>query len=663
MKKATFIHRFFKHRSAFLAALCAVWTVVSCAPESVTPSSGDGKVSLTVTLRRGTPHNEEEGYLLKASDTESGDTDGAFNENKIERLTVIFFDQSGAPVWVPKTGAVSGLEGIFTHTRRDVPLTPGLTYTVWAFANLPADVDISGKTTSELGNILVSLPGLSDTNGVDALASIPMAGSITFTYSTSMPSFGTVMLERMLAKVRLRIERNEQLAQYVPKDANNTPINDDFWGKPQFAFLGGATNGWLLPGGASYMHTREWYESAASPDEYFRPMLLKEVNLPPTFATEYTSKAPVYTFPLDWLSDPDLAPEMLIRLPLYMGTEPIDPTDHTKATWYYYRVVFTQFELLSESKKLEANHLYDLIVRIERLGTTECMYPISLPGKVEILPWNNGGEVPVNVAAEDHYLYVTPMESDMFGGTQSFRFSSSEAVSVTVESGYYYTYHGVTGERYTNQISGPYLGTVSVTGGLSGTLTLTRRTPPYNSPEYLTLKVTTRSGLTRTVKVTHYPDIIVVAELSLEPNLSNPNMYTFTISRYNPDWAYKSNGYVIGYPDTEHPTGEDEKTVSPRFQVSSWSFGDKTGLRTYAEAKAYCDNYTERHSTGTLSDWRLPSRAELQIISDVTLKVGTISTGRNTLYPGTKSYDTSYWSLTDHTDISEDRVRCVRDVK
>lgn len=171
---------------------------------------------------------------------------------------------------------------------------------------------------------------------------------------------------------------------------------------------------------------------------------------------------------------------------------------------------------------------------------------------------------------------------------------------------------------------------------------------------------------------------------------SNNSMYLVTITVTSPQ-------YIISYPKTVG-TGSEVKAdsteannnlVSPKFMIAS-QLGNNSAMADWEVAYAQCHKYVEVGVDGTVyDDWRLPTKAELEIIKgyqldddvyDITMNKVLNSDGDTqprywtaqkgwyveTTGAGTaQRHGSKYYSGEDDNDPTKVRVRCrcVRDVK
>ncbi|OFO58152.1 hypothetical protein HMPREF3027_00385 [Porphyromonas sp. HMSC077F02] len=578
------------------------------------------------------------------------------NENKINSLVIAFY-KGDDQVWLPVLPVYEG-QTVYQFTNSEIlnKLTEGEAYTVYGFANLPADVDITGKSLSQLKEIFLSLPTLHQDNGKKAQPSFTMAGHTDFTFRRSMPSFGKVELKRHLAKVRVSVYHRfgyfaQQMEQLYPKDSEGKVIEDDFWGVPQVMLIGINTKGVLLPSSGNQVR-----ELKLEPE--YLPLTEKFVD--PEYGGARRQAFPHYTFPVSLGDNSTRMQAFFIRIPFYHGTK-VEP-DHSQATYYYYTGSFSNKEL-EGSNEILGNRLYDIRVNIDALGSPEPETPTEVQSSVTVKDWK-GKEIEVDTSANADYLHINPIEAEMYSNSMEIHFSSSTKITpgnITV-TGNYTTYHHFTGVPISHDLADA--GQVTVRGGTAGQIIYRKGVPEIATPHHITLTINV-AGMERKVKITRYPDIVVTTEQNpdkVNKPGENPNMFIFRLTKSEGD-------FVIGYPDMDNLTRDDENKVSPYFQVCTWNRistgaggGDRVGYESYDDAKAYCANLTERGQDGVeITDWRLPTKAELTIISTSTKQEKGVTGGQDILVPNQSE---NYWTITGTSRPNTPRrVRCVREMK
>ncbi|MDO5017587.1 MAG: hypothetical protein Q4E10_04400 [Porphyromonas sp.] len=578
------------------------------------------------------------------------------NENKITSLAVAFY-KGDLQVWAPSVDSYTE-GGIIQFPYSDLPntLIEGDTYTVYAFANLPPEVVIAGKTLTQLKNIDLTTPTLHQDNGTKARPSFTMIGHTDFVFKRSNPSFGKVELKRHLAKVKMTVlNRFGYFEQYkealYPKDSEGRYIEDDFWGVPQVRLSGINRVGSLIP--QEGVHRQDFENEPA-----YLPLTIAYDDGENGWAM--TQAYPHYSYPLYWYDDIKHKPLFDIRIPFYHGTE-INP-DRSQATYYYYTGDFFNREM-EGGKEVFGNWLYDIRVDIDALGSTRPESPTLIASQLTVKDYWGNEEIIINTTDHTDYFHVSPVQTEMYNNSLEINFSSSSPLSRTdiTLSGYYTIYDHFTGVPEIIQIPSNDLGDLLIIGRTTGKITFTKPVPTIAAPHHITLTINI-DGMVRQVQITQYPDIVVTTEQNPDKVgdiIQNPNMFIFRLTRSN------GQEYMVGYPDLDHLSPEDENKVSPHFQVSTWNRGaaggDIEGSGSYDEARTFCALRVERGAAGNLiDDWRLPTAKEISIISRLTSQKGGITEGQDILVPNQSD---TYWTITGQPIPNDQkRVRCVRDI-
>ena len=600
--------------------------------------------------------------------TEAGDD--ALNENKIERLQILFY-KGGTLYWsVSPAPAADGNYSIPIPEDKQTGFDGNSTYNVYVVTNMAFKAP---EQESELAKIAVS----------ESIAELPnakfvMQGQTSKKINLGTPEgkqLGTVELRRVASK--LRITPTVQVTGY------------ELGGEIQVKFVGAISQG--------YLTAEEVATGANSIDYAYRATSNKEPQL-------------FYSYYNKWSSNDEA--------PYYLLTVPLKKAGATTAADYYYRVALTPAE-----PHFTANKLYDLKLGIHKLGSTTPEEPVEITGTLSILPWTLCDDQYDLPAA--NYLEVSEKEAHIYNvetHTISYESSKKPVTTQIVEISFSYV-NGATGVATTDNIpsSSDQYPTVTVVGNQ---IQIESRIPINNVPKKIRIKVSNGiAGLDKEVTVYQYPSLFVVNTIgvkssrrpdgTLADGLNNKAIYRITVQ--NPP-----KGKILGFPPREMTdfwpgywngsrwvltggtktskltTKRDAETaqmVSPSFELASqlgaterWSYleygwnqegpmWNPSWYRTDSigadEETALCDCalYTETRIVNgkevILDDWRLPTEAEIRLIdqlqNDPNSAVQSIMTGRY------------YWSAKDNAAIklkggsggstSYAYTRCVRDVK
>lgn len=444
--------------------------------------------------------------------------------------------------------------------------------------------------------------------------------------------------------------------------------------------------------------------------------------------TENEITVTAYAYAHEWADDSSFEKDvrMVVNVPLSY-----DGKNHTDS---YYQIP------VSRDKVLARNMCYEVTVTVNAPGAVDPSEPPTLTGvKYEVQPWEG---TTVNVGGGDNspiYLTVNEEEVEMHNITDdntTLRFASSSAVTVTVNSVYYYDKFGVK----TNESKDIVKATPDA--GLTGNIDIHSPLPTNNAIRYIELTVKNADGATpRKVIVEQYPLEYITNTLgwySYRSDFGGTTYENKASSRYVsaswsfgawnystlvPSWGYapfftskvalstessgRSNLYYYSYsknsntPSTssyrtagdggnarmyhvritassgEYTIGrpritngvtdsgaDNAELVSPSFMIAS-QLGAVQPTEYKNVAASHCEQYVEVYKdengkTVHLDDWRLPTKAELNIIMNFQYS----SDAMDEVLAGAW-----YWSASgsvenpDGSDGSADNayIRCIRD--
>lgn len=380
----------------------------------------------------------------------------------------------------------------------------------------------------------------------------------------------------------------------------------------------------------------------------------------------------------------------------------------------YYKI-----PVVTSENAIARNTCYNISANIGAAGATDVSQVETLEGlNYQVLDW-----IPETIGVGDvtdkpKFLYVNKHELVLrnVADDESIVFASSSDITAQVTRAFYVDKDGVERQVSPDQ----YLLTA---GGLNGALKFHSTVPLNNLIRFFTIQITNGEGLSETVQVAQYPlDYITylqgyystredlggttyenygTAGVTVKGNFrsrvalptgngikiyqyawlnpstvsttADPNASLVDYRMYHIRITSTSNAYVLGVPqkDAKGYTagGEDNANlVSPSFMINS-QLGATQGANTSIEAAAqYCAQYQETYkgSDGKVyiySDWRLPTRAEINIIIKYQGKPGALAESMYTVMTGS-----SYWSPTglvanpNYPRGASSATRCVRDM-
>ena len=594
----------------------------------------------------------------------------ALNENKIERLQILFY-KDGALYWsISPAPSTDGNYSIPIPEDKQGGFDGNSTYDIYVVTNLTFTAP---QQESDLAKIPVS----------ESVAKLPndkfvMQGKTSKEINLGTPEgkqLGEVALRRVASKLRI-----------TPTVAVEGYALD---GTIQIKFVGATDRGCLI--------AEEAATGVSAIDYGYRDTQDQQPQL-------------FYSYYNKWSSNDEA--------PYYLLTVPLKKEGETTVVNNYYRVALTPAE-----PHFTANKLYDLTLGIRKLGSTTPEEPVSITGSLSILPWticNDQYDLPAA-----NYLEVSEKEAHIYNvetHTISYESSKKPVTTQIVEVSFSYV-NGATGEAITEAIptSSDQYPTFTVVGNQ---IEIQSKLPINNIPKKIRFKVSNGiAELDKEVTVYQYPSLFIThtmgAKSSLRPNgrladgLNNKAIYRITVQ--NPP-----EGVILGFPPRETTdfwpgywngsrwilnggnkiskltTKRDAETarmVSPSFELASqlgatkkwsyleygWTEGGSWFNPTWSRTNkigadketALCDCalYTETRIVDgqevILDDWRLPTEAEIRVIdqlqNDPNSAVKSIMTGRY------------YWSAKDNAAIrlqggsdgstSYAFTRCIRDVK
>lgn len=373
---------------------------------------------------------------------------------------------------------------------------------------------------------------------------------------------------------------------------------------------------------------------------------------------------------------------------------------------YYYRVPIEASDM-----KIRSNYLYNLSVTIEVLGALNEGEAVTVHGAFDVKPWTEHSDS--QTLPDTQYLEILPQVSVMNMITEEFLdYKSSSEIEIKNIKASYTFVNGSTGQETTTdyQLGTDQFPKVEVQGSK---IKVTSKLPVNNVPKNISFTVSNRvGGLTKLVTITQNPTEYVVNTTGtasawqpggyLASGLNNRAIYHIVIlaptgdmilgfpPRESRDFYNQWGGYA--YTDNvTMETAEVSKMVSPSFELASqlgatviqpyryyrnghyiWSNYANSSSSSSRNALGTCAEYWEKRvvngQTVTLDDWRLPTKAEIELVeklqTDPNSAVKSIMTGK------------FYWSAlpspavevpsgqyVNGVSATTAHVRCVRDVK
>ncbi len=458
--------------------------------------------------------------------SEPGDTDGEFNENKIDDLDIFFYEGNTLKWHVNSLTYNAGTQIAtipITVEKRALFLdNTTVAYDIYVVANNSADLSLIAEGADNLQalkDIVFQTPSFVSDGGSTAQSSFVMDGVIAEkVVNLNDPHLGTVSLKRAASKIRLKVI--DVNVPFYELDGTITAQLVHFTDKS--ALMEGGT--------APAMGSDDWKDSPT------RNLTSLGSENPATTA------APFYAYENDWSTDKDRETYLELYVPLKKTGE---ETVHN----YKYRVPITPRGLTGDDaqymNKLQRNFLYDIEVTVKILGSRE-EPPVELSGNYIIKDWTTQ-EILVNITGA-HYLVVSERHVVMPNiSTYTLQFNSSIPNVTLVPNSLKATYTYVsttTGQPVTADVAQAQMPTITVQPNVAaGTINISSSIPINFIPKDIEFQVT-NGQLTETVTVQQLPATYFTVtkgvqsymidngswgiRYRLPSNLNNPYMYAIT---------------------------------------------------------------------------------------------------------------------------------------
>ena len=647
------------------------------------------------------------------------DGDDRFNENRIERADVYFFEvntsaQEAQRCIYAQTGLSADASNI-VRVPLDRTVLTGSTYYVYAVAN--HDFGYTSETAVNSNVTIAQLKAQTiSTNWKEGYPegetvieqSLVMDGAKEITFQNPQTVAEEIKMTRIMAKVMLYTSTEAEIevegVKYIPIQSrmNVTMVY-----------------------GVDKTNLADTYTINASNDYITR---MKRDYTTNTISGEdgkvlYEQEAPFYSYPNPANTTNRQDSYLILCVPWQITTS---EGPSYQAQDYYYRIPITGD---NSPALLERNHYYRIKVNIGVLGSLNPRDAVELTGEFEIMDWYD-----MNIDANmQNYRYLVLDEyNSVMNNVDELEmpYISSSDIAwednpdpdgnyTRITSVSYWDYHNDESYPVTLTPQNPYdinnnnrpvtFSEFTLELGRDGTLCIRH---PLNDdddfvPYIITVEVYNIQGVhTDTWTITQYPAMYIVGEnneneggsnrfingyhsgsyygttaydnygeqigvvSSLEGNNSNPNLYTIYIN------SFEADTYAIGDPRSESHYDFDnrldateyketrtdaEDVISPVYKVAS-SWGKTTNIE-YDAARKRCASYQEAgYPAGR---WRIPTKAEVEYI---------VSLSQDRKIPrlfGQQGSTTDYWVSSGKYNTSNGYrngtngtayVRCVYDV-
>lgn len=607
--------------------------LAACTTESLndTNQGETGNVVLKMTFDKPT---------VQLKSTEPGDE--SLNENKIKTIQVFFFIQNASDAQVCLySESVGGLNlsGTGAHQQKltvsKSNFSVGVTYDIYAVANLPADITIPNPLT--LG-ALKALHTQTPLNGASSQPVIVMDGKTSAVVNPVILTpivYIDMPLKRAVSKIRLTLN----IASGSPVASATTATAS----LKSYASKGSLFNG---------------YPYALATADY--------INSGTTAATP-SSTFTFYSYENNWTTAPDKETYLIVNLP------------YDTHTGNYYRVAVNRYNDINSdgqnpsgvnvSGRLDRNRIYDVMAHIDKSGSDSENDAVVVSGNYTITNWTTYDIILRTI--NQHYLGISEYDIPMINiNTFTLNFVSDLPVSITNIKASCTQYNVDASTTQITYTSGQSQFPVFTVNQAASTITINSAIPINYVPKYMTFTVTNNQGLSLSATITQYPARYVTARFSsgnVKPiwnqDGTQNNYNLFTVNTLVPS----SNGsYTLGDPTNGNIKTDSlaagNQIVSPRFIIAS-QYGIYA-RSLYSDARNRCSDYGEDIYR---SGWRMPTKAEIELIN--TIQDDPNSAVKKLLagdaYWSAFKYD--YYNFTNNIWISVNSsgtayIRCVYDI-
>lgn len=653
-------------------------------------TSPDNRVTLSFTVTRG------------------GDTG---YETRIEGIDVIMFDEDNVCAYQEHFDVQSSGQKLLLSEKKTF-FTPHTSYHVYLLANCSPALQEELKAFRKDGKKLVDLKGAVQTTENIYLTGSSVDGAPTTFLMDGVARLvgtdnGTVVLnDGSVDNVELEAVLSRAAAKIV------VTLTPDVQKGVSFPSPGeGIIYNYQLVNMRT--DTRLLAEGGLATNPKLANTGPTEANLTAPTADSQRMTFYTYTYSHSWENTPlaENITYIVVKIPIIMtGT---DGSVITYEENYYKIPVVTSGDVIAR------NTCYNISANIGAAGATDVSQVEELEGlNYKVLDWisatigvGDATDKPKFLHVNKHELVLRSVADD-----ESIVFASSSEVTVKVIKACYIDKGGVERQVSPDQYS-------LTAGGLNGTVKFHSSVPSNNLIRYFTILIANSEGLSTMVRVSQYPldyitylqgyystredfggttyenygtagmtakgnfrarvaldmgDGIKIYQYNWQNGMkvattTDPNSSLVDYRMYHIRITSTSNAYVLGVPQKDangYTAGGDDNAnlVSPSFMINS-QLGATQGANTSIESAAqYCAQYQEAYkgSDGkiyTYSDWRLPTKAEINIIIKYQGKPGAVAESMYTVMTGS-----SYWSPTglvtnpNYPNGASSATRCVRDM-
>jgi hypothetical protein len=628
----------------FFILLLAGMAFSSCSEDQDLANSNQLQ-GLGIGLQIGKPYED-----LQSDATKTVASDNALNEDVINDLNVFFYDKDGNCVkykYLNSDLASEKRSLIQSGDEWQKVLIPGTIYTVYAIANFGSELGSMPQTSLHrtITDINIYLPYNKDTNNKKVFL---MDGKCSWT----APASGTVIIPMQLKRAATKVIVNLTFSQNM-KD-NVTDI----------------TGTWGLK---SYATKAEMLDETTPTDYALQPFDVSKsiqlTNIDKNGTTSFTT----YVFPNNWTDDP-VANQTLIKIDLPCTFNGVAYPHN-----YYTVPIVDNNTTTAPKYTIGRNYIYTVNAVIDKPNShDENEVPQTFYYGIRPWTTSDDINIGDNTSSKYLEVQPQTVIMKNVDTDKSVTYTSSSNVTVTIEKAYYYDKNGTSVDVSTTDynISTTPAGTTNLR---QGTIKFHSDIPTNLGPRYILVKITNTDGLSKEVLYKQYPleyitaiqglysykdngsgsqvlnsyngsstttgsgntwaDNIFTSKWYSSSNNKiyryslNNTSYTGTTNINDHTWYYDDNNnphmYVVRVTSTSSTyiidkplitdgitDGSDanSKVVSPAFMIAS-QLGTVRST-SWANASDHCKKYVEVASNGKkYADWRLPTLAELAIIS------------------------------------------------
>lgn len=606
---------------------------------------------------------------LKEENNTHIDTRSSFME-EVDFIQILFF-QNGEFKWSPsKQDLIVKDDKVYIPVTNETLLNQS--YDLYVIANREINDLVVGESLDKLKELEIKESFPVDTefvlmNGLKSDVLLDL----------SQPKLGTIVLNRVPAQIKLQATFDEK--KFVSGDCNGEQIyqihqlNLDLvrFNTKAFVWNEGRVNG-------TYADLENKENIALAKN--------KEDN-------SYINNAPMYSYPNQWGSDNERETYLLLTAELSKCGSSTSPIP------YYYLIPIEGWKdgIWVDNTQLKSNTLYEINVAINELGSLDSNKPLLVKGNIVVKDWTTES---IDTSIDEfNYLFVDPLKSRMFDiDTKMLSFDSSLPDVKIKDINVYADFFDVEGKPKHKEYNPNNSGEVEFGDPnqypklIIGNNTIGMTLNPSANNLKKTIKFTVTNGvneLDQFVNVEQIPALSIDTYKGVEAGVKFAGI-PWHFKEAHSLYHFKMNvpkGQIVRYPEKieqtsilgkfmiTSPAEEVQNMISPSFMTGSIrSTIANTGSGLESMWNLYhCRWYYEKREgvSDAYEDFRLPTRAELELIADreynnsILFKRENLFKENSLFWAADGKYKYSQGKLTKHTDgliAKSAYVVCVRDV-